>query len=68
MPPTRTTPTTPMIPIAVILWVSRSEKLLMRLPNEWNRIQMTGNLNKLAGSMSDMVNFAVGSSPDYEAK
>jgi len=26
MPPIRTTPTTPMTPIAVILWVSRNER------------------------------------------
>jgi hypothetical protein len=29
MPPVKTTPATPMIPIAVILWVSRNEKKLM---------------------------------------
>src|SRR3954449_308790 len=33
MPPVKTTPATPMIPIAVILWVSRNEKKLMGIPD-----------------------------------
>src|SRR3954465_4931579 len=33
MPPVKTTPATPMIPIAVIFWISRNEKRLMGIPD-----------------------------------